>query len=267
MPRTAREISESNIYHVILRGINQQNIFEDDEDKKKFLFILRETKELCGYELYAFALMNNHVHLLIKTGNAPLEEIFKRIGGKYVYWYNLKYQRSGHLFQDRFKSEPVEDDEYLLTVICYIHYNPLRAGLCDSLNYKYSSYADYLFETGDGSVSQCFETQNRPLSHPITDTTFPLQTFGAQRFIAFHDKPIERSVMEINELIRPYVTEEQARRILVKLCGAQSTADFQRLPQAEQAEIVALARKRGVSIRQLNRLTGLSRGMIERWSK
>ncbi len=266
MPRTARKTSSTGIYHVILRGINQQNIFEDEEDKTRFLFILQDTKKTCGYELYAYALMSNHVHLLLKTGDAPLEEIFKRIGGKYVYWYNLKYQRSGHLFQDRFKSEPVEDDEYLLTVICYIHYNPLRAGLSDSLDYKYSSFADY-FETGDGSVSQGLETQNRPLSQPITDTTYPLQTFGAQRFIAFHDAPTARCVMEINELTKPYVTEEQARRILIKLCGAESTADFQRLPQAEQAEIIALARKKGVSIRQLNRLTGLSRGMIERWSK
>ncbi len=277
MPRTARETSKTGIYHVILRGINQQNIFEEDEDKTRFLFILQDTKKTCNYELYAYALMNNHVHLLIKTGDAPLEEIFKRIGGKYVYWYNMKYQRTGHLFQDRFKSEPVEDLEYLLTVICYIHYNPLRGGLSDSLNYKYSSYADYIFETGDGSVSQgksqpiigssASETQNRPLSQAITDTNYPLQTIGAAQFIAFHDAPTERSVMEINESKAFYLTEEQSKRLLEKICGAKSAADFQRLSQAEQAETIILARKRGASVRQLNRLTGLSRGMIERWTK
>ncbi len=277
MPRTARETSKTGIYHVILRGINQQNIFEQDEDKTRFLFILQDTKKTCNYELYAYALMSNHVHLLIKTGNVPLEVIFKRIGGKYVYWYNMKYQRTGHLFQDRFKSEPVEDLEYLLTVICYIHYNPLRGGLCDSLNYKYSSYADYIIETGDGSVSQnvkqtkidgsCAETQNRPLSQAITDTTYPLQSIGAAQFIAFHDAPTERSVMEINETKAFYLTEEQSKRLLEKLCGAKSATDCQRLSQAEQAETIRLARKRGASVRQLNRLTGLSRGMIERWTK
>lgn len=277
MPRTARETSTTGIYHVILRGINQQNIFEEDEDKTRFLFILQDTKRTCGYELYAYALMNNHVHLLLKTGDASLEEIFKRIGGKYVYWYNTKYQRTGHLFQDRFKSEPVEDMEYLLTVICYIHYNPLRAGLCDTLDYKYSSFADYIFETGDGSLSQhndhssdtknSFETENRPLSHGITDTTYPLQTIGAAPFMAFHDAPSERSVMEVSETKAFHLTEEQSKRLLEKICGATSVADFQRLSQAEQAETIVLARKKGASVRQLNRLTGLSRGMIERWCK
>ena len=277
MPRTARETSETGIYHVILRGINQQNIFEEEEDKNRFLFILQDTKKTCGYELYAYALMNNHVHLLIKTGDAPLEEIFKRIGGKYVYWYNTKYQRSGHLFQDRFKSEPVEDEEYLLTVICYIHYNPLKAGLCDTLDYKYSSFADYIFETGDGSVSQnstnskksifYVETQNRPLSQSITDTTYPLNAVGAEQFIAFHDEPTARSVMEINETNHFYLTEEQARNIIVKLCGARNASEFQRLNQTEQMKTIVLARKKGASVRQLNRLTGLSRGMIERWCK
>lgn len=158
MPRTAREESKTGVYHVILRGINQQNIFEDDEDKNKFLWIIREVKELCGFSVFAYCLMNNHVHLLIRVGNQPLGQIFKRIEGKYVYWFNNKYQRSGHLFQDRFKSEPVEDDEYLLTAICYIHYNPLRAGLSENLYYKYSSFSDYYFGTGDG----------RPLRNSLT---------------------------------------------------------------------------------------------------
>ena len=88
--------------------------------------------------------MGNHIHLLIKPEKEPLEQVFKRIGGRYVYWYNVKYQRVGHLFQDRFKSEPVEDDSYFLTVIRYIHQNPVKAGLCKNIkDYKYSSYAEY----------------------------------------------------------------------------------------------------------------------------
>ena len=277
MPRTARETSKTGIYHVILRGINQQNIFEEDEDKNKFLYILHDTKLTCGYEIYAYALMNNHVHLLIKIGASPIEEVFKRIGGKYVYWFNTKYQRTGHLFQDRFKSEPVEDEEYLLTVICYIHYNPLLGGLSDSLDYEYSSYADYSSETGDGSMSPVDtnekhlrlhrETQNRPPSLRLTDTDFPLKTIGAEQFFRFHDAPTERSVMEIHELQRHAVTEEKAHAILLKICGAKSSADFQRLPKADQAEAILLAHQRGVSIRQLNRLTGVSRKLIENYCK
>ena len=125
MPRQARKRAESGIYHVMLRGINQQRIFEDEEDNQRFLQILRECKEIGGFMLLAYCLMGNHVHLLIKEGTESLEQIFKRIGGRFVYWYNVKYQRVGHLFQDRFKSEPVDTDAYLLTVIRYIHQNPV----------------------------------------------------------------------------------------------------------------------------------------------
>ena len=113
----------------MLRGINQQDIFEDEDDYLRFLAIIRECKDISKFELYAYCLMTNHVHLLLKTGEEPLELIFKRIGSRYVYWYNLKYQRIGHLFQDRYKSEAVEDDAYFLTVLRYIMQNPMKAGM------------------------------------------------------------------------------------------------------------------------------------------
>ena len=130
MPRQARKKSESGIYHVMLRGINQQQIFEEPEDFEKFLQILKDCKAISGYKLFAYCLMGNHIHLLIKPEEESLEQAFKRIGGRFVYWYNVKYQRIGHLFQDRFRSEPVETDEYFMTVLRYIHQNPIKAGLC-----------------------------------------------------------------------------------------------------------------------------------------
>ncbi len=83
MPRTGRKKSASGIYHVMLRGINQQQIFEDDEDFDRFLGILRECKRICGFELYAYCLMGNHVHLLMREGKEPLELIFKRLGSRF----------------------------------------------------------------------------------------------------------------------------------------------------------------------------------------
>jgi REP element-mobilizing transposase RayT len=74
--------------------------------------------------------MGTHVHLLIKEETEALGKIMKRIGVRYVYWYNRKYERSGHLFQDRYKSEPVDDDGYFMTVLRYIHQNPRKSGLC-----------------------------------------------------------------------------------------------------------------------------------------
>src|SRR5690554_3854054 len=127
MPRRAREKSSTGVYHVMLRGINKQKIFHDQEDYEKFIEIVKNYKELCTYELYAYCLMSNHFHLLIKEGKEELAAVFRRIGAKYVYWYNLKYKRCGHLFQDRYRSEVVETQQYLLTVLRYIHQNPLKA--------------------------------------------------------------------------------------------------------------------------------------------
>ena len=161
MARQARQLSSTGIYHVILRGINRQNIFEDDEDKSKFLDILIKYKQICQYSVYAYCLMDNHIHLVIKEGPDPLHRIMKRIGVSFVYWFNWKYHRSGHLFQDRFISTTVDDDSYLLEVIRYIHQNPLKAGLVTALeNFAWSSFSDYL---------------GTPL---IADTNFVLQMFS-----------------------------------------------------------------------------------------
>lgn len=85
--------------------------------------------------------MGNHVHILIKEGKEDLGNVMRRIGASYVYWYNVKYDRVGHLFQDRFKSEAVEDNRYLLSVLRYIHQNPLKAGIVSDIReYKWSSY-------------------------------------------------------------------------------------------------------------------------------
>ena len=98
MPRRARKKSSSGIYHVVLRGINKQRIFEDDQDNQKYLETIKAYKETCEYEVYAYCLMSNHIHLLMKEGKEDLGIAFRRIGASYVYWYNWKYSRRGHLF-------------------------------------------------------------------------------------------------------------------------------------------------------------------------
>ncbi|NLV22892.1 MAG: hypothetical protein GXY49_13090 [Syntrophomonadaceae bacterium] len=93
MPRKAREKSESGIYHIMMRGINRQSIFEDEEDYEKFIETLERYIDQCGYKIFSYCLMGNNVHLLIKVDQEPLEQIMRRICGSYVYWYNWKYQR------------------------------------------------------------------------------------------------------------------------------------------------------------------------------
>lgn len=111
--------------------------------------ILKECKLVSKYRIFAYCIMSNHVHLLLKIKKEELEQIFRRIGARYVYWYNKKYDRCGHLFHDRFKSEAVEDDAYILTVLRYIIQNPQKAGITDGPEeYEWSSHKDYLGRRG-----------------------------------------------------------------------------------------------------------------------
>src|SRR3954454_10141583 len=126
MPRVAREKSRSGIYHVMLRGANRQEIFHDDEDCLRFLSIVEKYKMKAEVELYAWCLMGNHVHLLVKEGNESLSTTMKRIGVSFVFYYNEKYQTTGHLFQDRFRSICVISFLNLLNVVRYIHQNPVK---------------------------------------------------------------------------------------------------------------------------------------------
>ena len=114
----------------MLRGINRQNIFEDDEDREKFIQTLSQysSEEV---KIYAYCLMNNHVHLLLSDENLAIT--MRKICANYVYWFNRKYQRCGHLYQDRYKSEAIKNDSYFITVLRYIHQNPIKAGLCKKL--------------------------------------------------------------------------------------------------------------------------------------
>ncbi len=144
MSRKLRVISQSGIYHIILRGNNRMEIFRDHEDFEKLLSVLKRYKEKSNYEIYAYCLMNNHFHILLKIDTEPLSQVMRRICVSYVYWYNQKYSRVGNLFQDRFRSESVENDEYFLTVLRYILRNPVKAGIIKDIeNYKWSSYNEY----------------------------------------------------------------------------------------------------------------------------
>ena len=124
MPRRARQTSGTGIYHVMMRGINHQNIFEEQEDYYQFLNTLEmmaQSYESDGtpagrnYILYAYCLMSNHIHLLIREREDNIGMAIKRIASSYVYYYNHKYSRDGHLFRERFKSEPVNDIAYFVT--------------------------------------------------------------------------------------------------------------------------------------------------------
>ncbi len=251
MPRKARSKSESGIYHIMMRGINRQIIFNEDDDYHRFLQALNHYKEISGYQIYAYCLMNNHIHLLIKVEYEPLAQIMRRICGKFVYWYNKKYDRTGYLFQDRFKSEPVESDPYLLTVIRYIHQNPLKAGLVEKLeHYPWSSYHAYIRQDS------------------FVDQDFVLKIFDDNRekslkaFIDFNNEKADQKCLDIEEVNR--ITDQEALNMIKRICKINSTDEMQLFDKKNRDDCLRKLKREGLSVRQLEKLTGINRGVIQK---
>lgn len=144
MPRGSRIDAVGAIHHIMVRGIERRKIFDGDADRDHFLHrmgeILLDTETTC----FAWALMPNHFHLLLRTGNIPVSTVMSRLLTGYAIWFNRSRRRVGHLFQNRFKSILCQKDSYLLELVRYIHLNPLRAGLVKNIQeldvYPYSGH-------------------------------------------------------------------------------------------------------------------------------
>jgi len=141
-------ISRNGFYHVINRGVARANIYRCMDDFKKFLVIMQEVSEDYNFEIFSFCLMSNHYHLLIKIKKENLSAIMQKINSKYSIYFNKKYNRVGPLWQGRFKSWFVYDENYLKTLVRYIEFNPIKANIAQSIgqyrwamsfgNFKYS---------------------------------------------------------------------------------------------------------------------------------
>ncbi len=145
MAREKRVYSDTGMYHIIMRGVGQQVIFYDDDDRYAFL------KRLAKYSgnkfiIYAYVLMDNHIHLLAYSNDISAE--IKRMNISFVYWYNKKYERYGHLYQNRFLSEAIDNDRYMKQCVRYVLLNPVNAGICPrAADYEWSSYHSYFNES------------------------------------------------------------------------------------------------------------------------
>ena len=149
MPRQCRLLSEQNIYHIVMKGINANPIFFDDNDYKSFLKYFKIACKDYNVEILAYCVMNNHIHFMLKFNGKTMAELFKSFGARFVPKYNAVHSRVGPLFNGRYYSSPINDDRYLLSVLRYIHYNPVKSGICKNLcDYKWSSYNEYFEHNG-----------------------------------------------------------------------------------------------------------------------
>lgn len=150
MPRKAREESSTGFYHVMGRGLNKLPVFKQAREKTRFVNLIRENLPKYEVAIYAYCIMPNHYHLLIKAELNELASFMAKILAAYAHYYNFKHNRVGYVFQDRYKSQCVEEESYLWNCLRYIHMNPSKTTNPEEiLNYKHSSMAEYYYVKPD----------------------------------------------------------------------------------------------------------------------
>lgn len=231
--------------------------------------------------LYNYCLMDNHVHLLLKTGSEPLSHLMKRIGVRYAAFYKWKYHRTGHLFQDRFRSEAVEDDSYFLAVYRYITLNPVKAGLCTKPGqYPWCgarSSGDGFFCHTKGGTKE--PSSMRGLAQVEDGSLVP--TSCDKGTVPNHVRPqlaplpVDVTCEQLWDYIcaeapeiHPFterVLDGEAKELLLQFSGLQNPLDVIHLPRPNQVSLFYRLQEEGVSIQQLARLTGIAKTNIARW--
>ncbi len=256
MPRQKRIKSISGYYHIMLRGNERSNIFRNDEDKLRFMEILSAKKTGDKFHLHAFCLMDNHVHLLLSEMKEDIATVIKRITVSYVHYFNKKYKRVGHLFQDRFRSEAVDQESYLLALVRYIHQNPVKAGMVErAADYKWSSY-------------NCYINTNHYFSHLLnTDTILSLfakdRNEAIRRYKKYMNEDCSENFIDIND--EQVMDEEEARKLFHEMLVEEGIHNrFIKSEEISEGLIKMFKEKTNLSGRQISVVTGLNKNKVYR---
>ena len=249
--RAQRTKSNTNVYHVIIRGINRQDIFLDNQDFRKFLKEVKRTKELYKYEVYAYALMPNHVHLIIHDITENLSTIMQSLNVSYSYYFNQKYERVGHLFENRFKSKNIEEESYLKNVVRYIHKNPESAGLTE--HYPWVSYQEYV--------------QNK---EGITDKNFVMNLFNddISNFKIFHTNYNKNHDLGNSYELISKIEDEEAIKLMKEIANEENLLKIQNYENDKKDDVIRkFIQIEGIKKIQIARILGISRKTIEKIGK
>jgi len=241
----------------MLRGIDRRDIFADDQDRDKFLKILyavtspkdHDGNPLQPYcHIHAYCLMDNHIHLLIAEGSENIGTVMKRIGVSYVSYYNKRHERLGPLFHDRYRSEPVEDPDYFITLLRYIHQNPVEAEMVTSPEqYRWSSWHEYT---------------STPYGQPICAQTLPFAAMPWQELCEMVLNISGGHIEPHSKIERRRMTDKEARETLERLCGSVET--LATMPIRDRKPLIHKAINCGIYMRQLARISGIDYRTINR---
>lgn len=234
MPRPKRIMSDSGYYHVMYRGNNKEYIFANDKMKQLFLDLMLKSAEDEAIEIAVYCIMNNHIHLIVKSEFEALSSFSGKLNRKYALRYNATYNRTGHAFEDRFRSEPIDDDAYLLQATRYIHNNPVNAGIkADPIDYKWSSYREYL--------------EDDPRFVSAAQMKFILEIIGTiERFEDFHrqyDDDIYLDTKEDQEKIK----DKKIQRLISEFFKSKGMQDHRLLLKSHDllGELILILKNEG----------------------
>lgn len=255
MAHQPRKQSESGFYHMFARGSGRQVIFENASDNEHFLSCLAKALEDSDVELYAYCLMSNHYHLVVKSDPESLSRFAYTLNCNYAKYFNKVHNHVGHLFQDRFSSEPIEDDEYFLAAIRYVHRNPLEARMTSTCDYPWSSYAAYMEASDPGFASY---------SPVPLQTDLALNMLGSvDAFRDFHAHSGKQSFSDDGP-IRTQFSAAEVVAIAREALGGTDPANVKSLPKQARDRDVRLLRSERLSFRQIALVTGISRTTVQR---
>lgn len=258
MARKARIRSSLNLYHVIIRGINKQDIFIDNQDKNKLIKELSIAKEKFNFKLYAYVIMPNHLHMVIKENDTSISKIMHRIQLCYSEYLNIKYQRVGHVFQGRFTSKNIENEEYLKCVIRYVHLNPDKAKIEKYDLYYWSSYKQYI---------------EKRQNNDLVDTEEILRLFGSnkeslkEKFIEYHKEKSKYDYKseDVEFEMMNKLDDSTLIRIITEEMNIPNIYEVQKLNNTYRDKIlIELLSIRGTTAKQISRITGISINIIQK---
>ena len=264
MPRCARRVAESGYYHVMLRGNGKQVIFYDDLDRREFLRALGDAAVSGGLSLVAWCLMNNHVHLLLIDEEGHLSQAVHDLATRYAGYLNRRTGHVGSVFDGRFRSVPVESDEQLLAAVLYIHENPVKAGIWPGLDYPWSSYREYVCarEVEDALPTDALPADARLTDVRLTDVRHVLDLVGGPDAFAQISTEGRSSgyYFRIGARVPDEDVAEAARAAIYPL----DPAELKSLEGPARNQALLAMRDEGLSVRQMERLTGIGRYAIEK---
>lgn len=252
MPRQQRLKSKSGYYHIMIRGNERRNIFLDDEDRFRLMDTLYEKKQDDKFYLHAFCLMDNHVHMFISEGIENIALVLKRITVSYVHYFNKKYNRIGHLFQDRFRSEAIEGDGYVLSLVRYIHQNPVNANMVKTASeYLWSSYNSYINEN---HFSKMLDMDT------ILGLFSPNKEIAKKLFKNDTNMISQELFIDIPDHV---LTDEVAAKELFEKILVERNIDINKSSKVELAKILKRFRdETNLSLRKMSTITGLNKDKI-----